>query len=182
MSYGDEFAEMPCFCETVECLALNGALVGVTIKWQNNISGETFASRRTNTQVVRHSKPGLFNVTAIPLGVRRVQLSGAGDGKRFGGGGPVGLRKLHAVRCVSGHQRQSNDYTQWESRAQADTNAVRGETRDRALVTTVRGRHSSDKTALWVPNRANAGFFFVDIWWYLKLTMNNHGKVQIVEK
>lgn len=32
-----------------------------------------------------------------------------------------------------------------ESRAQADTNAVRGETRDRALVTTVRGRHSSDR-------------------------------------
>lgn len=32
-----------------------------------------------------------------------------------------------------------------ESRAHADTNAVRGETRDRALVTTVRGRHSSDR-------------------------------------
>lgn len=63
-------------------------------------------------QVVRHSKLGLFIVTAIPLGVRRVQLIGAGDSKRFGGGGPVRLRKLHAVRCVSGHQRQSNDYTQ----------------------------------------------------------------------
>lgn len=32
-----------------------------------------------------------------------------------------------------------------ESRAQADTNAVQGETRHRALVTTVRGRHSSDR-------------------------------------
>lgn len=32
-----------------------------------------------------------------------------------------------------------------ESSAHADTNAVRGETRDRALVTTVRGRHSSDR-------------------------------------
>ena len=145
MSYGDKFAEMRCHCGTVECIALNATLVGVTIKWQNNISRETFASWCTNTQVVRHSKPSLFNVTAIPLGVSQVQLSGAEDGKRFGGGGPVGLRKLHAVRCVSGHQRQSNDYTQWESRAHADTNAVRGETRDRALVTTVRGRHSSDR-------------------------------------
>lgn len=94
MSYGDKFTEMPCFCETVECLALNGALVGVTIKWQNNISGETFASRCTNTHVVRHSKPGLFNVTAIPLGVRRVQFSGAGDGKRFGGGGTGGTAEV----------------------------------------------------------------------------------------
>lgn len=90
MSYGDEFAEMPRFWETVECLAFNSALVGVTIKWQNNISGETFASPCTNMQVVRHSKPGLFSVTAIPLGVRRVQLSGAGDGERFGGGGEGG--------------------------------------------------------------------------------------------
>lgn len=32
MSYGDEFTEMPRFCANVECLALNGALVGVTIK------------------------------------------------------------------------------------------------------------------------------------------------------
>lgn len=63
-------------------------------------------------QVVRHREPGLFTVTAIPLGVRRVQFSGAGDGRRFGGGEPVGLRKLHAARCVSGRQRQSNDYTQ----------------------------------------------------------------------
>lgn len=31
-----------------------------------------------------------------------------------------------------------------ESRVQADTNAVRGETQDRALVTTVRGRHLFD--------------------------------------
>lgn len=66
--------------------ALNGALAGVTLKWQDNISGETFALLRTNTRVVRHGEPGLFTMTAIPLGVRRVQLSGAGDGKRFGGG------------------------------------------------------------------------------------------------
>lgn len=145
MSYGDEFAEMPQFCHTLECLSPNGTLVGVTIKWQNNISGETFASRCTNMQVVRHSKPGLFNMTAIPLGVRRVQFSGAESGKRFGGGGPAGLRKLHAVRCVSGHRRQSNDYTQWVEQSAADTNAVQRETRDRPTVTTVRGYHSSDR-------------------------------------
>lgn len=63
-----------------------GAPAGVTIKWQDNISGETFALPRTNTRVVRHGESGLFTVTAIPLGERRVQLSGAGDGKRFGGG------------------------------------------------------------------------------------------------
>lgn len=32
-----------------------------------------------------------------------------------------------------------------DSRVHADTNAVRGETRDRALVTTVRGRHLFDR-------------------------------------
>lgn len=145
MSYRDKFAEMLRFGHTSECPSPNGMLVGVTIKWQNNISGETFASRCTNMQVVRHSKPGLFNVTAIPLGVGRVQFSGAESGKRFGGGGPAGLRKLHAVRCVSGHWRQSTDYTQWLEQSAADTNAVQGETQDRATVTTVRGRQSSDR-------------------------------------
>jgi len=145
MFYRDEFAKMPWFCHTVECLVLNGTQAGVTIKWQNNISRETFASRYTNIQVVRHRNPGLFSVTAIPLGVRRVQFSGSGNGKRFGGGGPVGLRKLHAVRCVSEHRRQSNDYTQWVEQSAADTNAVQRETRDRALVTTVRRRHPSER-------------------------------------
>lgn len=53
------------------------------------------------------------------------------------------------------------------SRAHADTNAVRGETRDRALVTTVRGRHSSD--------RRHYGYQIEQMlhWWYLKLTINN---------
>lgn len=74
------------FPRPTERPALNGALAGVTIKWQDNISGETFALPRTNTRVVRHGEPGLFTVTAIPLGARRARLSGAGDGKRFGGG------------------------------------------------------------------------------------------------
>lgn len=100
MSCGDKFSEMPGLGATVERRALNGALAGVTIKWQNNISGETFASRRTNTQVVRHSEPGLFTLTAIPLGARRAQLSGAGDGKRFGGGGPGGARGWDVCVCV----------------------------------------------------------------------------------
>lgn len=49
--------------------------------------------RCTNTQVVRHSEPGLFSVTAIPLGVRQVQHMGARDRERFGGGweGVLGL-------------------------------------------------------------------------------------------
>lgn len=133
-------------------------------------NGETFASWCTNMQLVSHRKLGLFNVTTIPLRARREQLSGAGNGKRFGAGGPVGLRKLHAVRCVSGHQRQSNDYTQWVEQSAADTNAVQGETRDRALVTTVRGHHFS--------NRQHYGYqieqiceFFSMHWWYFKKTM-----------
>lgn len=163
MSCGDKFSEMPGLGATVERRALNGALAGVTIKWQNNISGETFASRRTNTQVVRHSEPGLFTLTAIPLGARRAQLSGAGDGKRFGGGGPGGARGWDVCVCVWGGVWGSAAEVcmQWgvcqgtrdkamithneESRVHADTNAVRGETRDRALVTTVRGRCSTDR-------------------------------------
>lgn len=143
MSYGDKFTEIPCFCETEECQALHGALVGVTIKWQNNISGETFASPCTNTQVVRHGEPGLFNVTEIPLGVRRMQLSGSGDGKRFGGWWDCGSCMQWGV-CQGTRDKAMITHNE-ESRAHADTNAVRGETRVRALVTTVRGRHSSDR-------------------------------------
>lgn len=140
MPWGDE-----CRIHRVESPVSNRMLTGVSSKWQNNISEETFASWCRNMQVVRHRTPGLFSVTAIPLGVGRAQFTGAGNGKRFGGGGPVRLQKFHAVRCVSGRPRQSNDYTQWVEWSAADTNAVQGETRNRALVTTVRGCQSFNR-------------------------------------
>lgn len=97
----------------LECLAFNGPLVGVNHQVTKTISQHLHGSILTNTQVVRHGKRSLFNLTAIPLGARRGRFSGAEDSERFSSGGTVRLRKLHAVRCVSGHERQSNDYTQW---------------------------------------------------------------------
>lgn len=159
MSCGGKFAKMLSFSETVERIAPDGSLAGVTIKWQNNISGETFALLWTNTQVVRHSKLGLFIVTAIPLGVRRVQLSGAGDGKRFGGGVWWECGSCMQWGVCQGTRDKAMITHNEESRVHVDTNAVQGETRDGALVTT-RASFLWRK-ALWVTNRAIFFLFFL---------------------
>lgn len=147
---------MSCGDNLQKCLVsvrLRNAELLMAPQWGSPLSDKTipvgkhFASLWTNTHVVRHGECGLSNVTEIPLGARRMQLSGARDGRNIRcSGGPVRRRKLHAVRCVSGSAWDKAMITHNEtSRARADTNAVQGETRDRALVTTVRGRHPSDK-------------------------------------
>lgn len=114
--------------------ALNGALAGVTIKWQDNISGETFALRRTNTRVVRHGETRPFHRDSNPF---RCGASAA-QWRR-------GRQEIWRWECGScmqwgvcqGTRDKAVITHNEESRVHADTNAVRGETRDRALVTTV---------------------------------------------